>query len=120
MLKKIFCAAFLCAAILFVGNAKVSAQDVWVYNDGRSDYYVMTETFNQRERFAFHFDVNVKYVRNGSLLATKTYSFDGHDVVSYRIDGIDKGYTYNAPQSAQMILSYCVKHFGLSSGMGEG
>lgn len=116
MLKKIFCAAFLCAAIIFVGNAKVSAQDVWVYNDGRTDYYVVTETFNQRERYDYHFDVNVKYVRNGSLVATKKYSFDGHDGVSYRIDNVDKG-NIGESAPARTICYYCVKHFGLSNGM---
>ena len=81
----------------------------------------MTETFNQRERYNYHFDVNVKYVQNGSLVATKKYSFDGHDGVSYKIDNVDKGYIWDSGpvEPARTICYYCVNHFGLSNGMGE-
>ena len=70
------------------------------------------------------FDVDVKYVRNGKLLTTKRYSFDGHDFVSYKIDGVDKGLTWDtetssAVEPATSILHCCTKYFGLSNGMGE-
>ena len=93
MIKKIFCAALMMTAIIFVGNTKVFAQDVWVCNSGGIDYYIMTETFNNRSQSSLQvdFSIKVKYVRGSSLIATKTYSFKGHDYVSYSIDGVAQG-----------------------------
>ncbi len=126
MLKKFFLATVMLAAIIgtqFIGGTKVFAQDVWVYTDKNSgmQYYVMTETFNQREKRDYHFDVNVKCVRNGSSSVHK-YSFDGHDAVSYKVDGVYQGLTWESGpiEPAVSICKYCANRFGLSNGMGEG
>lgn len=127
MFKKIFCVAFLMAAILFVGNAKVFAQDVWIHTDGKSgiEYYVITESIVSRSKRDMHCDANVKYVRNGALLATKKYSFDGHDVVRYKIDGVDQGYLDTPVEpAARAICHYCSnyisKHFDVVFTTGAG
>ena len=121
MLKKILIAVFM--TTLFI-TQNVSAQDVWVHTDRNSgiEYYVMTETFNQRQKNDYHFDIDVKYVRNGKLIDVKTYSFDGHDGVSYKIDGVYKGTNFDKGgmgQPATDILSYCARNFKLSNRMGN-
>ncbi len=131
MLKKIFCAAFLCAAIIFIGDAKVFAQDVWIFTDTRIniEYYVMTETIVARKKYDMHCDANVKYVRNGALLTTKKYSFDGHDLTWYSVDGSEQRPVFNLEgryreQPAFSIYEYCAdyikKHFGVIFTTGPG
>lgn len=117
MLKKIFVVAFMLTAILFVDSAKVSAKDVWVYSGGGTDYYVVTETFNDRQ--GYHFDVDVKYVRGSSLVATKKYSFDGYNFANYKIDGVDQGSIFDSQKRAHVqpaynIFGYSVNHFGVT------
>ena len=121
MLKKIFCAAFLMAAIVFVSNAKASAQDVWIYSGAGIDYYVVTETFYQREQSDYNFDIDVKYVRGGSLIDTKKYSFVGYNFASYSINGVAQGSIFDAEnkkhvQPAYNIFGYSVNHFGVTGG----
>ena len=117
MLKKIICAALMMATMIFFGNAKVSAQDVWVYSGGGIDYYVVTDTFNSRK--GYHFDVNVKYVRGNSLLATKKYSFNGYNFANYSVDGVAQGSIFDSVkkqhvQPAYNIFGYSVNHFGVT------
>lgn len=125
MLKKIFCAAFLCAAIIFVGNASASAKDVWVYVDGRgTEFYVMDETIvNKATRYNRNFDVKVKAVRQN---ATRVFSVNVHQYSFAENDGmlfytIDDSKVYpllndgTAPNElAQRIRSYCLKYLGLN------
>ncbi|MBR1646209.1 MAG: hypothetical protein IJ685_05450 [Selenomonadaceae bacterium] len=117
MLKKIFVGALMLTAILFVGNAKVSAQDVWIYSGGGTDYYVVTETFNSRQ--GYHFDVDVKYVRGSVLVAVKKYSFDGYNFANYKIDGVAQGSIFDSAKRAHVqpaynIFGYSVNHFGVT------
>ena len=125
MLKKIFCAAFLCAAILLVGNTQVFAKDVWVYVDGQStEFYVMDETIINRTQIRNNrnFDVKVKAVRQNATkvfsVKVHQYSFNENDgMVFYTIDG-SKSYPLinngTAPNElAQRIRSYCLKYLGL-------
>ena len=119
MLKKIFCAAFLMAAILFIGNAPVSAKDVWVYTESKgTEFYVMDETIvNRSTKFNRNFDVKVKYVfRNGNVEVSK-WSFSENDgMVFFCInDGkvmplLTDGTTN---QIGQKVRNYCLKYLGL-------
>jgi len=93
MLKKIFCAAVVlatlyCAAVLLLVDS-ASAQDVWVCNDGKQDYYVQTESFVNRTQYRDNrqFTVDVSIVR-GSGAERKNYSFRENDGLIYcNIDG---------------------------------
>ena len=130
MLKKIFCAAFLCAAIIFVGNAKVFAQDVWIYSGGGTDYYIVTETWVMTEtvknlntrplRGKIEFEGYVKYVRNGSLLAKKKFhTWETEGSSYYSIDDSERtAYLSGAPKTpeskvARAFSKYCCKCFNL-------
>ena len=123
MLKKIFCAALMMSAIVFVGNAKVSAQDVWLYSSGGTNYYVVTDTLttnynpNRRGQGLF-FEGYVKYVRNGSLLAKKKfhttngeayfgYSIDDSKEISYPPRGIVES------EVASAFNHYCWEYFNV-------
>ena len=119
MIKKIFCAALMMTAIIFVGNTKVFAQDVWVCNSGGIDYYIMTETFNNRSQSSLQvdFSIKVKYVRGSSLIATKTYSFKGHDYVSYSIDGVAQEESAWHQEPTISILNYAKRYLGVTDGM---
>lgn len=89
MLKKIFCAAFMAAIILF--NAQVSAEEVFVCNDGDTDYYVKPETFvNSTEyRANRQFSVDVVIII-GMGAELKNYSFRENDGwIWCNIDGKD-------------------------------
>ena len=115
MLKKIFIAAFMLAAIVsfqLFDSSKASAQDVWVYTDRNSgiEYYVMTETFNRRAHNDYHFDVNVKYIRNGNFIGVKKYSFDGHAGIEYAVDDEYQG-DLHTNEAAKNICQYCFKTF---------
>jgi len=93
MLKKIFCAAVVlatlyCAAVLLLVDS-AAAQDVWVCNDGKQDYYVQTESFVNRTQYRDNrqFTVDVSIVR-GSGAERKNYSFRENDGLIYcNIDG---------------------------------
>jgi len=93
MLKKIFCAAVVlatlyCAAVLLLVDS-AAAQDVWVCNDGKQDYYVQTESFVNRTQYRANrqFTVDVSIVR-GSGAERKNYSFRENDGLIYcNIDG---------------------------------
>ena len=129
MLKKIFCAAltvatiYFAAVLIFVNAA--SAEDVWVYVDGRgTEYYVMNETIvNKSTRYNRNFDVRVKAVRQN---ATKVFSVNVHRYSFAENDGmvfysIDDSKVYplvsdgTAPNElAQRIRSYCLNYLGLN------
>ena len=125
MLKKIFCAAFLMAAIIFVGDAKVFAQDVWIFTDSNgTEYYVITETvknLNTRPlRGKIEFEGYVKYVRNGSLLAKKKFhTWETEGSSYYSIDDSERtAYLSGAPKTpeskvARAFSKYCCKCFNL-------
>ena len=93
MLKKIFCAAVVlatlyCAAVLLLVDS-AAAQDVWVCNDGKQDYYVQTESFVNRTQYRANrkFSVDVAVVRGGGA-ERKNYSFRENDGLIYcNIDG---------------------------------
>lgn len=125
MFKKIFCAA-ITAAIIFVGNAKVSAQDIWVYTDRDSgtEYYVIKETvtFHKPPPEPPLIEASVKSVRNGKLLSTKKYSFNLRGTSGrYYIDGSyagtvvkndDNGHFIGRAEPANSIFRYCYGCFG--------
>ena len=126
MLKKIFCAAFLMAAIIFVGNAKVFAQDVWIYSGGGTDYYIVTETWQKNTSDAnlnkygrrTYFEGYVKYVRGNSLTATKKYTIVvGEGCTDYRVNDSEmKRFSYGDNESieaqvAWKLGNYCCKKF---------
>ena len=86
MLKKIFCAALMATILI---SAKVSAEDVWVCNDGVRDYYVQTESFINRTQYRdnrkFTVDVSLVY---GLGAERKNYSFRENDGLIYcNVDG---------------------------------
>lgn len=117
MLKKIFCAAFLMAAIVFVGNPQVSAKDVWLYSNSGTEYYVMTETLttnynpNRRGSSGLFFEGYVKYVRNGSLLAKKKFhTSNGEAYFSYSIDN-SKEISYPDRGIAESEVAYAFNHY---------
>ena len=122
MLKKIFCAAFLCAAIIFVSDAKVFAQDVWIHTDSRGvNYYVMNETIvdKTQRRGTFIAEVKVKAVNGRSLLSIKKYHVEGYEAaMSYSIDGSEKKINTTNEDStlAIKVLWYCFHYLGYKSG----
>lgn len=116
MFKKIFCAAFLMAAIILVGNANVSAQDVWVYTDkDNREYYVRTETFvNEIEyRANRRFKVDVVEV-HGANYDTKHFYFHENDcMVQCRIDEEGDFFVDNKHMLALKVWEYSLKHLGI-------
>ena len=113
MLKKIFCAALTVAAIYFAAflifvNA-AAAEDVWICNDGRQDYYVQTESLVNRTQYRDDraFSVDVIIVR-GLGAEKKNYVFRENDGLIYcNIDGGEDVYvTRDTPEEK-------IWHFGL-------
>ncbi len=122
MLKKIFCAAFLCAAIIFVGDAKVFAQDVWLFTDTRTgtEYYVMTETLKNQTpyRGVLWFEGYVKYVRGNSLITKKKFNtYQGEASFGYSINDSEIIY-FSLPKTTELevafkLRDYCRKYFNI-------
>lgn len=120
MLKKIFCAAFLCAAIIFVGNAPASAKDVWVYTEYKgTEFYVMDDTIvNKSTKHNRNFDVKVKYVhRSGAVDVTKWSFAENDGMIFFCIDDgkvmplLTDGTTN---QIGQKVRNYCLRYLGLN------
>ena len=124
MLKKIFCAAILSAVILFVGNAKVSAQDVWIYSISDYDYYVMTETFvnHTSGRDSRAFEVDVKYLDRYDLSSVRTahWSFRESDGVAYHtINNAQPYVPIHKGDLSEKLWTFCLKFFDIDQQIGH-
>ena len=77
------------ATVIFVGNAKIFAQDVPIESySSRVRCFVMTETFINRTQYRDNrsFGVDVKFV--GATVVVNNYSFRENDgLIWFNIDG---------------------------------
>ena len=91
-MKKIFSMIILLAVLIFAGQEKVLAYDVYcgTYSDG-SDAYLMTETIQHSEtQWYEHITCRVKAMKNGSLISRIDYFFtlsDGGGISFNTSDG---------------------------------
>ena len=114
MLKKIICAALMAATVIFVGNAKIFAQDVPIETySSRVRCFVMTETFINRTQYRDNrsFGVDVKFV--GATVVVNNYSFRENDgLIFYSIDGGTENFAEN-DEFAKRIWKFGLKYLGI-------
>ena len=122
MLKKIFCAAIICAtmyfaAVLLLINS-TSAQDVWIHSADNYDYYVMTETFVNRTQYRDNraFEVDVKFFdRNDpSIVRTAHWSFRENDgLIYHNIDNASPDALVQRGDLSEEIWLFGLKFLGI-------
>ena len=113
MLKKIFIAAFMLALTV---TQNVSAEEVFIFHDAGYDYYVLTETFNNKTKYRDNraFDVTVKTLYNKRSSREMVYSFWENDgIVWYKFAGNDESYPIFDRDPALRIWYYGLKFLQL-------
>ena len=104
MLKKILVKCILVLAITCFSNLLLSseaeARDVWVYNGGNIDYYVVTESISHQKGGPI--TVTTKNVENGRLLGRGHFEFYADEGSWWYGGGEVKPNT-----EAKAILDYC-------------
>ena len=72
---------FLVVAVLATLPSKASAQDYWVYSDGKIDYYLMTDTI---EKQYDSYNLMVKYVWKSRAPEYRTLSVEYRSMMGDR------------------------------------
>jgi len=117
-MKKRICSllAFLFITVITIFPSNVSAQDYWVYSNGNTDYYLMTETISKQYD---SYDLKVKYVHKKFAPEYRTLSVNYRAMMGNRHGWMYKVWAANGSEYQKIsynnwsgaVWDYLCKHY---------